>query len=285
VLLALGESVEPAAGSWSPPAETSSQLASRRLHMLVAEDNAVNQRLIVRMLEKLGHTIVVANNGQEAIEAYGRGVFDVVFMDIQMPVMDGFAATAAIRRREAEQPDRPRVPIIALTAYVLQADRERGLAAGMDDYLTKPIKPEALTGALNRVSPVDRPVPAPVAASEAQRAQAVAAADVFDLATALTYVGGDRDLLDELVAIFTKDAPAQMEAIRDAIAAGDPAEVMRAAHTLKGALKVLGASAAASLAQRLEAVGRAGDLREAEEMGAELDREVDRLLRSFSPSV
>ena len=283
VLLALGESVEPAVASWSPPAQTQSPLPARRLQVLVVEDNAVNQRLIVRMLEKLGHTIVVAGNGQEAVEAYERGAFDVIFMDIQMPVMDGFAATAAIRRRETEQLDRPRTPIVALTAHALQADRARGLAAGMDDYLTKPIEPEALTAALNRLVADHLPATPPVATNEGARVP-TATADVFDRAAALTFVGGDHDLLDELLAIFTKDAPAQMEAIREAIAAGDAAELMRVAHTLKGALKVLGATAAAARAQRLEALGRAGDVREAGEMGAALGREVNRLLRSLSPS-
>jgi PAS domain S-box-containing protein len=283
VLLALGESVEPAAGSWSPAAPEL-EPSWRRMHALVAEDNAVNQRLIVRLLEKLGHTCVVVENGQEAVEAYERGTFDVVLMDIQMPVMDGFGATAAIRQREAGQPDRPRIPIIALTAYALRADRERGLAAGMDDYLTKPIKPEALTTALKRLVASQPPASAATPQVAPTREANPSAGPAFDLATALSFVGGDRDLLDELLAIFTKDAPAQMDAIREAIAAGDAAELMRAAHTLKGSLKVLGAVSAAGLAQRLEALGRAGDMRDAGDAGTSLSSEVDRLLRSLSPS-
>ena len=125
--------------------------------MLVAEDNAVNQLLIVRLLEKLGHVAVLANNGQEAVDAYERHSFDIVLMDVQMPVMDGLTATETIRGHEALRPERRRLPIMALTAFALRGDRERCLAAGMDDYLTKPVKPAELADsaqpALPRRSP------------------------------------------------------------------------------------------------------------------------------------
>jgi CheY-like chemotaxis protein len=112
------------------------------LSVLLVEDNAVNQRLATRMLEKRGHRVVLAGNGLEALEALAKGSFDLVFMDVQMPEMDGFQATAAIR--EKEKGTDARLPVIALTAHAMKGDRERCLAAGMDGYLTKPIKPPEL---------------------------------------------------------------------------------------------------------------------------------------------
>src|SRR5262249_39287455 len=147
VLLALGQSIEAS----TPLSRASHEAPTRRLRVLVAEDNAVNQRVIVRLLEKLGHIPVLAYNGQEAVEAYERHPFDAVLMDVQMPVMDGLAATRAIRESETQKPGRRRIPIMALTAYAMRGDRERCLEAGMDDYLTKPVKPEELSAALNRL--------------------------------------------------------------------------------------------------------------------------------------
>src|SRR4030095_2683100 len=148
VLLALGPSMEPA----TPFVPAARDASAKRLHVLVAEDNAVNQRVIVRLLEKMGHIPIVTYNGQEAVEAYESRPFDVVLMDVQMPVMDGLAATRAIRESEARKAGRRRLPIMALTAYAMRGDRERCLAAGMDDYLTKPVKPDALSAALNRLA-------------------------------------------------------------------------------------------------------------------------------------
>ena len=148
LLRAVGQTIEPTA---APPAEPGVEAPSRRLHVLVAEDNAVNQLLIVRLLEKLGHVAVLASNGQEAVDAYERHSFDRALMDVQMPVVDGLAATETIRREEALHPDRGRLPIVALTAFALGGDRERCLVAGMDDYLTKPIKPADLSAALIRL--------------------------------------------------------------------------------------------------------------------------------------
>jgi signal transduction histidine kinase/CheY-like chemotaxis protein len=123
------------------------------LRVLVAEDNAVNQRLAVRMLEKRGHQVVVAGNGQEALEAIEKDTFDLVLMDVQMPEMDGFEATAVLRGREHEKGDGVRLPVIALTAHAMKGDRERCLAAGMDDYLSKPIRPQELDAILEKYSP------------------------------------------------------------------------------------------------------------------------------------
>jgi len=292
ILLALGQSIEPAAPSTAPR-----DAPSRRLHVLVAEDNAVNQRVIVRLLEKMGHIPIVAYNGQEALDAYESRPFDVVLMDVQMPVMDGLTATQMIRQSEARHPGRRRLPIMALTAYAMRGDRERCLAAGMDEYLTKPVKPEELSAALNRLVEASAstegaargaaaPVPREAVRSEAAPVVTADAAPEagFDFSAALNYVGGDRALLDELLGIFVEDAPLRMEAIRRALAGREAADLTREAHTIKGALKVIGAATAAGLAQGLEALGRDGNMGEADKLAAALEREIDRLMQSLLAS-
>jgi CheY-like chemotaxis protein len=119
---------------------------ARRLHILLAEDNLVNQRLARRILEKAGHTVAIAANGREAVEMTGQRSFDVVLMDVQMPEMDGFEATAEIRRREAGRDKH--LPIVAMTAHAISGDRDRCLAAGMDDYISKPISARDLLNLL-----------------------------------------------------------------------------------------------------------------------------------------
>jgi len=195
-------------------------------------------------------------------------------------VMDGLMATATIREREARHPERRRLPIMALTAYAVRGDRERCLAAGMDDYLTKPVKSAELAAALNRLGGADRPVPVP----ETPVPASAAASAGFDLATALDHAGGDRDLLDELLTIFAEDAPVQMDAIRRAIDSGDAPELMRAAHTLKGSLKVFGAMTAAGVAQDLETLGREKDMNGAGDMAAMLDGQLEQILQSVVAS-
>jgi two-component system sensor histidine kinase/response regulator len=241
------------------------EMLSRRLRVLVVEDSVVNQTLIIRLLGKLGHETVVSSNGQQAVEAYEAEDFDLVLMDVHMPVMDGLTATTIIREREARHPDRRRLPIIAVTAAAMRGDRERCLAAGMDDYLTKPLKTEDLVTILGQFFP-DR---------------GAAAEITFDLTTALTYVDGDRALLDELLATFTEETPARLEAIRQAATGWEATELIREAHTLKGVLKVLGATRAADLAKDLEARGRAGDVKGARELVATLTREIEQILKSL----
>jgi len=144
ILLAFGSRRRDWARAGAGPAPAAP--AAGPLRVLLAEDNAVNQRLAIRLLEKQGHQVTVANNGREAVEAVGRQAFDVVLMDVQMPEMNGFEASAAIR--EAERGTGRHLPIIALTAHAMKGDREHCLEAGMDDYLSKPIQARALAQAL-----------------------------------------------------------------------------------------------------------------------------------------
>jgi PAS domain S-box-containing protein len=239
-------------------------------HILLAEDNAVNQKLAVRILQKRGVRVTVANNGLEAVEATINGAFDAVLMDIQMPVMDGLEATRRIREREGETGGH--IPIIALTAHAMTGDRERCLAGGMDGYTTKPLKPETLMDALEgRLGPCAAP-----AASPAPDHPKVSAR-LFDLKGLLERLDQDRDLLAELAELFLSEAPALLEAVRAAVARGDAQAVDRAAHKLKGSVGNFGASETQEAALALELMGRAGDLGGAP---AALDR-LDRALQGF----
>jgi PAS domain S-box-containing protein len=202
------------------------------LHVLLAEDNPVNQRLALRLLEKLGHRPVLVDSGAAALEQATRLAFDVVLMDVQMPVLDGLAATRHIRQRE--QGGRRRVPIIAMTARAMAGDRERCLEAGMDDYLSKPISLARLRQAL-----------APYVDLVAQ-----AAAPVLDWHAALLRLDGDEDLLHELAALFLQDGPQLWRDVRDARAAGDHARAARAVHSLTGVLLNFGAQRAIAAAER-----------------------------------
>jgi len=145
--------VEPDAGSVAKP------VAERALSLLLAEDNVVNQHLATRLLEKMGHSVVLAQNGLEAMSQHASGEFDAVLMDVQMPEMDGFQATKAIRDREKAM-GTPRLPIIALTAHAMAGDREKCMQAGMDHYLSKPLKAQELQDLLQTIGQA-KPVPAP----------------------------------------------------------------------------------------------------------------------------
>ena len=231
----------------------------RSLRVLVAEDNRVNQLVIRRLLERLDHTVVLCGDGRAAVAAVEAARPDLVLMDVQMPEMDGFAATAAIRAREAAQPGGRRLPIVALTAFAMKGDRERCLAAGMDDYLTKPIRRDQLAAVLARWTD-----------GGAGPAKAETRGPALDAAAALANAGGDRELLGELLGIFLEDEPGHLQAVRDAVAGADPAALMRAAHTLSGSLKVLGAAGghrtlgtARSAGARGPARGRGGPARPA----------------------
>jgi CheY-like chemotaxis protein len=220
--------------------------------VLLAEDNAVNQRLVARLLQKEGHAVTLAGNGREALAALEREAFDLVLMDVQMPELDGLEATRRIRRRERDTGGH--VPVIALTAHAMKGDRERCLEAGMDAYVSKPVHPQQLFQAIGTLAPD----PAP--AGTVTEADPVAA---WDPGAALARVGGDRELLKELVHLFLDECPKWLAEIRQALDAHDAAALRRAAHSLKGGLGHFGARAALEAAQCLEMMGRAGDVAQA----------------------
>ncbi len=252
------------------PAQTGAAagVGRRTLRLLLAEDNAVNQRLAVSLLKKRGHQVVVVGNGREALDAMGDGPpFDAVLMDVQMPEVDGFAATAAIRAREAGTG--AHTPIIAMTAHALQGDRERCLAAGMDGYVTKPLRPQELFEALEGLTV------ASVAGLAAARSTSEPAA--FDRDAALDRTDGDVDLMKELVGLFLDECPQRMAEIREALTRRDATKLRQAAHTLKGSVGNFAAREALEGARRLETIAQEQDWEHAEEAWAALEAAIDRL--------
>ena len=242
---------------------------SPRCRVLLVEDNAVNRQLASRLLEKNGYSLVVTTNGREAVDALQREVVDVVLMDLQMPEMDGLEATRIIREREKAVGGH--LPIIAMTAHAMKGDRERCLEAGMDGYLTKPIRTQALLETLEAYRGVGGPVTAGTANAPA------VFEPVFDLTAALERVCGDRDLLAELAALFEGERPRLLEEMREALARGDTAALERAAHTLKGAVGNFAASAALVAARKLERLARDGEMPSARTAFAALEEELGRL--------
>jgi CheY-like chemotaxis protein len=258
-----------------------------RLRLLLAEDNAVNQRLAVRILEKRGHTVVVANNGQEALAALDREPFDLVLMDVQMPEMDGFAATDAIRERE--QSTHTHIPIVAMTAHAMKGDRERCLAAGMDAYVAKPLQAQELFEVIESlVRPpsgpeAERPIEIlPPAKVEVElQVEARPPEPLLDRNVLLARVDGDPELLQEVVGLFLDDAPRLLSEVRAAVTRRDAPVLERTAHTLKGCVGNFGAKKIFDMARRLEEIGRGGDLSHAEAAWAELEEEMAHFHRAL----
>ncbi|MGZ6045859.1 MAG: response regulator [Isosphaeraceae bacterium] len=249
------------------------------LHILLAEDNEVNQMYAVELLQRRGHTVVVANNGQEALADWEMGTFDIVLMDVQMPLMDGFAATAAIRQRE--NATGRHTPIIALTAHVMKGDRERCLAAGMDAYASKPLRSQELFAAIDGLLPGGKTAPRIAAASRETPET------VWDPTTILAEVEGDRELLLKLIGRFLDQCPKVLSEIRASVSQRDSAMLERSSHKLKGSVSNFGARNAHEAARRLEEMGRNGDLVGAEEATVVLETEICRLqddLAEFSRS-
>jgi len=222
------------------------------------------------MLEKAGCIVTVAGNGREAVDLWKPGKFDVVLMDIQMPEVDGFEATAAIREWEADIGGH--TPIIAMTAHAMKGDRERCLEAGMDGYVSKPISRERLFEAIEAARPAGpdiRPDDRPI----------------FDYDALLELAGGDEELLREIVRMFLEDCPSMLEQIDEAIAACDPEGLRQTAHALKGVIANFAVPAAEEAARALEHMGSEGDMERAEAVQAALVAEVDRLNTGLSAIV
>jgi signal transduction histidine kinase/DNA-binding response OmpR family regulator len=231
----------------------------RRLRILVAEDNPVNQLVVTKLLEKQGHSVAVAGNGTEAVDLALRERFDLVLMDVQMPEMGGFDATRAIRERENELGGGRRTPIIAVTAHALKGYREQCLSAGMDGYVTKPIDLSVLEAAIASVVAREREnVSAETA--EPPRERAARSEVPLDREALLSRVDGDRHLLAELIRLFREDCPSMIASMGEAIERRDSRAVDRAAHTLKGSVGNFCASAAFEAARALEECAKTGDL-------------------------
>ncbi|MBA2512588.1 MAG: PAS domain S-box protein [Rubrobacteraceae bacterium] len=254
--------------------------------LLLAEDNPVNQKVAVRMLERLGYRVDVAEDGREALEALPKADYAAVLMDVQMPDVDGYEATAEIRRRERETADGRRTPIIAMTANAMQGDREKAIGAGMDDYLAKPVRQDKLAEVLSRWVLEEpgrsgrRPEPENGAAAVPDTPEPPL--DEAVLAGLRELQEEDEpDILEELAGMFLGDAPGRIEEIRASLQRGDAGGVERAAHTLKGGAGNMGATGMSRLADRLQDAGRGDDLSDAPRLLRELEDELGRVRQAL----
>ncbi|QTF92060.1 response regulator [Halomonas sp. BM-2019] len=260
--------------------EIGRQRESAVRRVLLVEDGLTNQKVAIDLLTQRGHRVELAENGEEALAAVAREAFDVVLMDIHMPVMDGLAATREIRRREEGMGRH--LTIVAMTASATREDRERCLAAGMDDYVTKPFRAAELYRAVEE-PPREATVAARAAGvaggetgteqagkGEAEKEEAGKGEARLDWEGALANLEGNRVLLGEMVALFLSESPRLLDDIDAAIAAGEAKALRRAAHTLKGAALVVGARELGSQALALETLGRGGELAQAPEAAARL---------------
>jgi CheY-like chemotaxis protein len=244
--------------------------ASRTAVVLLVEDNVINQRVAEQILKRRGHEVRIAHNGHQAVDVLEKWTPDLVFMDVQMPEMNGIDATKAIRARE--QARGGHVPIIALTAHAMAADRELCLRAGMDDYLTKPVSPVALTQTVERI--VEQRSTNPQSSDVASPA---GSDPILDPNVALERVDGDRELLGEIIALFQQDIDALVQELERAVQAKDPEGIMRTAHRLKGSVATFAAKPATDAALRLETMGRNGDIGDAAAAFRVLQTELARL--------
>jgi len=257
------------------------ELHRRRLKILMAEDNYINQQMTVRMLEKEGHGVTVAEDGQKALDLLETDVFDLVLMDVQMPVMDGLSATEFIRQKEASTGGH--IPIIAMTAYAMKEDRERCLGAGMDDYISKPIDPKKLMSLLAKWSGNRESIAGKERNERKKRDSTIEAqAGVpLDLSKALAQACGDEEFLDEMIQYFIESMPSQIETLHSSIESKDTDALTKQAHTLKGASGNLSADKITAAAFKLEQMGRKGDLTNASQILDELKGEAVRIEKFY----
>ena len=277
VMKAMGLAADADTETTSTHAGVGTSLAHRGLRILLVEDNEFNQEIAANLLKRWGHVAVLAGDGKAALAAWEREQFDLILMDVQMPDMDGFAVTQAIRAKESTT--NTHVPIIALTAHALRGDRERCLAAGMDAYASKPIRGPELAEVIARFLPPDgvgvHGVPDPEGLPGA----------VFDLDTALATADGDRPFLRKMVQIFSVQCPKLLAEIRDSVQRGDGVALTRAVHNLKPTLKSFGAQRAHEAALRLDGLGVAGDVTGYQQAYLELEEAVQRLAEALAEFV
>ena len=246
-----------------PPSMLPADLPARRLDVLLAEDNLVNQRLATALLQRRGHAVTTVSTGQEAVAATAARRYDLVLMDVQMPDMSGIEATAAIRARE--RGTGVRLPIVAMTAHVMKGDRERCLEVGMDDYLAKPLDSGRLYAVIERT-------PAP---QSCEPEPAPGGSELYE--TLLKRTEGDELLLLEIITLFLDDLPGQLRAVRATLDAGDHDGVRRAAHALKGAASNFHAAPVVNAASKLEQMASIGELSDGEPAWTTLSAEATQL--------
>ena len=286
VIAGVGSSNLPPASAISSAGEVAAP-SSAGFNILLAEDNPVNQRVASGILEKHGHTVIAVDNGAQALQALKMQQFDLVLMDLQMPEMDGFSATSAIRQLEAISGEH--LPIIAMTARAMKGDRECCLEAGMDEYISKPVNSKDLLAMVEKVVRKSQPsVPRAVSAQNANNnghkqsatidSQETAADDQLETPQAVDFETLlDTNLAEELVELYLDSSPRLLAEIESGVKQQNAATVRSAAHTLKGALQNLSADTAANVALQLEQLGRRGDLHDANSSLSALKHELERI--------
>ncbi|HLG18690.1 MAG TPA: ATP-binding protein [Bdellovibrionota bacterium] len=260
----LRRAVEDAMRAPGKPAPAMAGASARNI--LLTEDNPINQMLAKRILEKAGHRVIVAQNGAEALEALAREEFDLIVMDVQMPVMDGLQTVAAIRKQEKRTGKH--TPILAMTAHAMKGDREKCLGAGMDAYLSKPIRGKELVDMVNQFA--------------LRRCHGMAGspreqAPEFDISHLKSVVGGDRALMGEIVQLFLAHSPNMVLAMEQAMEQADRETLARSAHTIKGAIGNFSKGAAYQMAIEVEDAAQKGDLAHVTPIVATLRKELDKM--------
>jgi CheY-like chemotaxis protein/HPt (histidine-containing phosphotransfer) domain-containing protein len=262
----------PAGADDSPPGGRAT------LRILVVEDNEFNQELAMKLLQKRGHSAVLAADGKAALAAWERERFDLILMDVQLPEMDGLAVTQAIRANEKAAGGKTRVPIVALTAHAMKRDRERCLGAGMDAYASKPIRAAELFAVIDQLLPG-------VALAPGAPSVKTGPGAVFDVETALSMVDGSRELLAQMGQSFINQSAKSLQELQESTLRGDAAAVERAAHRLKSAVGSLGARRSYEAALRMEQLGQAGDVAGFQPAYAELAETVGQLREALADVV
>jgi CheY-like chemotaxis protein len=258
----------------------------RPLRVLLVEDNPVNQEHAAAVLQKAGHTVLVVEDGMRALEALAMYHFDVVLMDVQMPEMDGFEATAKLRQAEAASGGH--VPVIAMTAYATDTDRQKCLEAGMDGYVSKPIDMGAMLEMLDKVCPESRPsqpAAAPSLARDESAAPAGSRPPAFDRATALERCGGDAALLDRLIAVFLANLPPMLSDIYRGVVQADALKVRQGLHKLTGSVGLLGGGSVLEAAEALRQLAVSGQVERMHDAYKVLEHEIRRLEASLGSVV
>jgi len=245
--------------------------------ILLVEDNITNQKVALNILKRFGYNADAASNGKEAVKALKMIPYDIVLMDCQMPVMDGYEATGEIRNPESKVLDH-KVPVIALTAHAMKGDREKCLEAGMDDYLCKPINPQELFDILKKwIVKQDSSLQEETTVSDIKPVQ-----DIFDKASLLDRLMGDEELANEILGGFLEDVPRKFAALKEALDKRDAPSVLREAHTLKGASADVGGKALLETAFEIERAGEAGDLETVKACMPELEAQFERLKETMN---
>ena len=258
--------------------------------ILLCDDNAINLKVAARIVQQLGYKPDTAGNGHEALEALDRRHYDLVFMDVMMPDMDGLEATRAIRERQKNPEAHPnygsRILVIAMTAHAMQSDRDKCINAGMDDYLAKPIRPADVRGVIEKwaaqLAADGQPIASKPDAAGARTVPAAAGEPPVDMARLMDLTEGNADSARELIEMFYQQTEKQLKQIEDAVRAGKAAEVGHVAHSCKGASATLGMTRFAAALLLLEKLGKSGTLDGAEPLCADAWSEFKKIRKFLS---